>query len=328
MPRPLTAAGARRSRAAIAVLRELRTALALVADDATARELATRSSSDVILESPLADWLYGSWWAAPSGAVDVDDDGSARGAMRRIAALEAARRRGAGTSPGWLVLAATPKTVMVAPIATAIPPVPLRPLTAQVDRVVDSSRPGTAPAPGDLVALARGESLWDRDQGWWWAHGADDGTVPGDPLDRWYVHARGPAHAAALVRVMIPAFDEVGARYSIKCLPGPHGYGRADALVAYTPRPLTPRVGAALRRRASAIAAHVAAGVVPTTRRVLPGISCAQDPSTGESFGQLRTAQVAALTAIAGLDPVDDDTMAAAAARVGIDLDHPERARA
>ena len=296
----------RASRAAIATatrtLGELRRALALVADEPAARTLAANASTEVIIESPLADWLYAHWWAAPTGDIESNEDDSVRTAMRRVAALEESRRRAAGVSPRWLVLAGTARTVAVVPLEGSVPSSPLRPLHTTVDRVVGSSRPGTMPAPGDLVDLARGVSQWDQDHGWWWAHGADDGSVPADPLDRWYVHALGPAHAAHLMRELIPAFVESGAQYSIKCLPGAEGYGRADALVAYTPRPLTGRIAARLRQRAAMIAPHVAPAVVPTTRRILPGISCAQDPDSGDSFGQVRTAQVAALSVILGFE--------------------------
>ncbi|MFC0198771.1 T3SS effector HopA1 family protein, partial [Microbacterium arthrosphaerae] len=192
-----------------------------------------------------------------------------------------------------------------------------------VRRVVGSSRPGRPPAPGDLVSISRGASGWDRDTGWWWAHSGD--TVPDGALDRWYVHARSPEDSAALLAPLMSAFDEAGSAFSLKCLPSAAGYGRPDAFVVYTPRVVRGRLATGLRRRAREIAPRVAASVPPTTRRIVPGIGMSEDPSDGTSFGQLRTAQVAAI-AVATMTDAATPALRVAAGAAGIDLAQPWRA--
>ncbi len=333
MPRTMRTAGAaaastaRGERTAQGTLRELGGALAAIESSAEARGLRAAAAAAVEIESPLAEWLYANWWVvdtAASSARTPERALPAPGAFPRVGLFEAARRRAAGTSPGWIVLAVSEALITV--VATRHPvPAPQGRVRIDADRVVASSRPGTAPAPGDLVTIAHGSSGWDRESGWWWAHSADG--VPDGVLDRWYVHARTPEDAAALLGPLLSAFAEAGSAFSLKCLPADAGYGRPDALVAYTPRPLRARIGAALRCRGSEIAPHVTASAPPTTRRIMPGIGMSEDPDDGTSFGQRRTAQVAALAAIVGPDAAPD-AMREAAAAVGIDVTRPWEVRA
>jgi|GEM_PF-4988272 len=329
MPRTLTSdlpavpAPVRGERTAVATLQELRRALALVdaSDDARALRAATVARAEI--DSPLADWLYANWWTVQTHAPS-----SSAGALLpppehpRIGLLEAMRRRAAGTSDGWIVLAVGDATVTV--VASRRPScAPPGRARIAADRVVSSSRPGTAAAPGDLVTIARGSSGWDRESGWWWAHSGEG--VPDGPLDRWYAAARSPEDSAALLSPLIAAFAEAGSAFSLKCLPAPAGYGRPDALVAYTPRTARARVAAAVRSRAREIAPHVTTAIPPTTRRITVGIGMSEDPDDGSSFGQLRTAQVAAIAAITATDAATDRLREAAGA-VGLDVARPWKA--
>lgn len=299
-----------------ATISEIRRALRLVEESREARALRASQPREVSLETPLADWLYAHWWT--DGREPV---AAAEWTQPRVGRLEAARRRASGTTPEWIVLAAGADALTVVP-RLPVAGAPAHRIRVSPDRVVGSSRPGAIPAPGDLVDLARGSSRWDRDTGWWWAHTSDDEAVPEGVLDRWYVHARTPDDAAALLAPLLTAFAEAGAAASLKCLPAAAGYGRPDALVAYAPRPLSRRIATALRRRADAIAPYVGRVVAPTTRCILPGIGFAEDPDDGSSFGQRRTAQVAALAARSSADALTADDVAA----VGIDPAQPWRA--
>lgn len=332
MPRTMTSEGSaeasasRGERTAAATLRELGRVLALVEASDEARALRADAPTGVEIESPLAEWLYANWWtgeardavAPPARALVAPPT------FPRVGLLETMRRRTAGTSAAWIVLAVSEATVTVVasrPPSSA-PPGHLRIAT---DRIVSSSRPGCTPAPGDLVTIARGSSGWDQASGWWWAHSGEG--VPDGLLDRWYAHARSPEESAALLPPLMGAFADAGSAFSLKCLPTPAGYGRPDALVVYTPRPARARVAASLRRRARDIVPHVEASIPPTTRRIAAGIGMSEDPADGTSFGQQRTAQVAAIAALMTDTDAAPHRLRAAASTVGLDVTRPWKAR-
>ncbi|MDR7183283.1 hypothetical protein J2X85_000306 [Microbacterium trichothecenolyticum] len=332
MPRTMTSAAAaeaavaRGERAAEATLRELSRALALIEGSDDARALRADAPTGVEIESPLAEWLYANWWTAESGGATTPPEGTlvAPPAIPRVGLFEAMRRRAAGTSDAWIVLAVGDGTVTVVAFR---PPSSASPGHVRIatDRIVSSSRPGCRPAPGDLVTITRGSSGWDRASGWWWTHSGEG--VPEGPLDRWYTHSRSPEDSAALLPPLMGAFSDAGSAFSLKCLPGPAGYGRPDALVAYTPRVVRARVAAALRRRATDLAPHVDASIPPTTRRIARGIAMSEDPADGTSFGQLRTAQVAAIAALTAHTDAAPHRLREAAAAVGLDVTRPWKAR-
>lgn len=307
-----------------ATLRELRRAMALVDASDEARTLRALAPREVEIESPLAEWLYAHWWATAPEPVAHESAHTltAPEAIARVGLLETARRRAAGITTGWIVLAVSDDWLTA--VASRRPvAAPARHVRIAADRVVASSRPGHVPAPGDLVTVANGSSGWDRGAGWWWAHSGDG--IPDGPLDRWYVHSPSAEASARLLAPLLAAFAAAGSGFSLKCLPASAGHGRPDALVAYTPRPLRARVGAELRRRRREIEPLVHASVPPTTRRVTVGIGLSEDPGDGTSFGQRRTAQVAAIAARVSTDASEHDVREASGA-VGIDVAHPWKA--
>ncbi|KJL44971.1 T3SS effector HopA1 family protein [Microbacterium trichothecenolyticum] len=332
MPRTMTsvaaagAAVARGERIPEATLRALSRALALVEGAKEARGLRAGAPTGVEIESPLAEWLYANWWTGPAGDAPTPSERTlgAPAAFPRVGLFEAMRRRAAGTSEAWIVLAVRDgtATVVASRPPSSAPPGHVR---IAIDRVVSSSRPGCHPAPGDLVTITRGSSGWDRGSGWWWAHSGEG--VPDGPLDRWYTHSRSPEDSAALLPALMGAFADAGSAFSLKCLPAPAGYGRPDALVVYTPRVVRARVAAALRRQAMDIAPHVDASIPPTTRRIARGIGMSEDPADGTSFGQLRTAQVAAIAAMTAHTDAAPHRLREAAGTVGLDVTRPWRAR-
>jgi len=311
---------------AVEALADVRRALDLIAGDDQARGLLARTDADPDPEGDLAGWLYGRWWCGPdaqSEPAPANPSAAARGAAR----LEAARRAGAPTSAGWLVLAAA-GDILVAARATGR-------LRTVADAVVGSSRPGLPPRPGDLVTLQHGSSSLDPSGAWWWAHAERPEDLADVALDRWYVHVRDLAGASAVVPLLLQVAVEAGCPLSLKCPPVAQGYGRRDALVAYLPRQHASRAETALRRRAERFGPLLAPDVPPCTRRLVPGISQAEDPgprraasqsSESEiSYGQLRCSQVAALAARLEGRPVSDRSLTAALAQLGLDVDAVEK---
>ncbi|GAA3692850.1 hypothetical protein GCM10022204_05550 [Microlunatus aurantiacus] len=313
-------------------LAEIRAGLALVAADAEARRLRAETRTLADPDGALAGWLYGRWWcgltepaawpgAAERAAHPAEDD-PARGAAR----LEEARRTVAPTSDGWLVLAAAGQDLVA---ASLVEPDHHR-LRTVVEAVTASSRPGCPPRPGDLVSLQHGSAGLDPSGSWWWAHAGRPEDTAEVPLDRWYLHARDLASAAAAVPLLLELAAAVGCALSLKCPPTAYGYGRRDALVAYLPSAAAPTAEPALRRRADRLLPLLSPEVPPCTRRLLPGVATAQDPgasgaATPVSYGQLRCAQLAAVAArFAGRDP-SDEALTTALADLGADVAAIER---
>ncbi|HYI52583.1 MAG TPA: T3SS effector HopA1 family protein [Microlunatus sp.] len=311
-------------------LADVRAALALIAADPQARRLLADADADhPDPDGPLADWLYRRWWCGPGvgpGEPTPIGPGSAgRGAAR----LEAARRTGAPISAGWLVLAAAGDVLVAASLGDRGGPgsgAPTARIRSAPDAVVESSRPGRPPRPGDLVTLQRGSSGLDPSKAWWWAHAGRPEDLAGVALDRWYVHVRDLGTACAVVPLLLDVAAEVGCPLSLKCPPVEHGYGRRDALVAYLPRSDGSRAEGALRRRSGRLRALLVPEVPPCTRQLVPGVGQAQDPGAGSteaavSYGQLRCAQVATLAARLSAAPVSDRALAAALLDLGVDVD-------
>ena len=301
-------------------LTDIRGALDLIAGDDRARGLLARTDADPDPEGDLAGWLYGRWWCGPDARCEPApaDPTPGLNAARGAARLEAARRTGAPTSAGWLVLGAAADVLVAARAAGRI--------RTAVDAVVGSSRPGRSPRPGDLVTLQHGSSSLDPSGAWWWAHADRPEDLADLPLDRWYVHVRDLAGASAVVPVLLQVAAEAGCALSLKCPPVAQGYGRRDALVAYLPRQHASRAEAALRRRGDRFGALLAPDVPPCTRRLVPGIAQAEDPDhAGISYGQLRCSQVAALAARLEGRPVSDRSLTAALAELGLDVHAVEK---
>jgi hypothetical protein len=339
-------------------LGQVRAALMLIATDPYARGLLSTTGTAPSTTPGLTDWLYAHWWCGPGLRADAepapgDPAAPARGAAR----LETARRTVATRSSGWLVLAALGGLLVAARVAPGTDDGPAahpdRRIRTTTDAVVASSRPGLPPRPGDLVTLRLGGAGLDPTGSWWWAYSSRPEVDTDAPLDRWYVHARDLTAATALVPLLLAAALEAGCEVSLKCPPTEAGYGRRDALVVYLPRASAAAAEAALQRYADTIDPLVEPDVPPLTRPLLPGVARAEDPGPGAphlpeaadagpaprgdttekagiSYGQLRCSQVAAVAArLVATGPdlvqVDDATLTAELALVGVDVDAAER---
>lgn len=317
-------------------LAEVRAGMALIAADTEARGLRAETRTIPDPDGPLAGWLYGRWWCGltepapspgtPAGAARRTDDDPALGAAR----LETARRTVAPISDGWLVLAAAGEDLLAASLVEP----DRRRVRTVVEAVAASSRPGCAPRPGDLVSLQQGSAGLDPTGSWWWAHAGRPEDTAVVPLDRWYLHARDLASAAATVPLLLELAADAGCPLSLKCPPTAPGYGRRDALVAYLPSETSASAEAALLRRADRLLPLLAPEVPPCTRRLLPGVATAQDPGPGDpgtdghgpfSYGQLRCGQVAAVAARFGDERPTDEALTDALAALGADVAAIER---
>lgn len=303
---------------AIESVAALQAARDLVAHDAEAAALAEHEPEEPSVDSPLASWLYARWWAGFSAPPGPEKPLGG--------ALEAARRSVARLEPGFLVLAADDRRLVAARVQAGPGAAVVR---RGADAVVGSSRPGMPARPGDLVTLVGGSGGPDPDGAWWWAH-TGDGIGP-EHLARLYLHVR-PEGATRAVAATVGVAEASGVFVSLKCPARVSGFGRRDAMVVYLDRDDLPRWEKASGPWLQILEPLVHPGCPPLTRRIAAGVSTAQDPGGGLSYGQVRCAQIAALVSrlrrdrepLAGLAAQEAISLLA---EVGIDAAHPEEVR-
>lgn len=114
--------------------------------------------------------------------------------------------------------------------------------------------------------------------------------------------------------------------FRIKCFNQPRLFDRADALVLYIEKRYFSFVARGLKTLAAQGAFHLRAGVPLFTKQLIPGIGIAEDPGTGQSFGQQRTRCLAeALLRASDLGCLDNDQVLTQIrnrfGEAGVDLD-------
>lgn len=226
-----------------------------------------------------ADVLYRDWYAVRSPHVVPRDRWAAPVAGTARASHAAAPR---WSSDEFEVVATGIAGVVV--VATSAG----RRALCRGEYVTSRGRAGFPPRQGDRVRTI------DRigavvHEGWWrtWGSGWDPRAVPG-PLVRVYLR---PAAGAVgrLVRAVTSALAEAD-EWLLKVAVGPDQLERPDACVTYLAGPS--------RDRLRVVVADAAGGLTageppPLTERLGAGIGWAEDPGTGESFGEVRCSAVA-----------------------------------
>lgn len=268
-------------------LSDLNAALDLVHADPEAQQLLNATAPDPAIDAPLAVWLYGRWWvgAHPRNL-------AVAGGRPQFAALEVGRRLAADIERDFIVLAADDTRVVA---ACALPGAGSRIVQRAADAVVGSSRPGQPARPGDLVDLVAGSSMVDPEGVWWWAH-STEAVATQELMSRFYVNVAAESAPAAVGATMRLAGDS-GVPLSLKCPVDPAGYARSDAMVVYWPRAAAGALAPHLPSWLAELEPWVGVQTPPLTRQLAHGVSTAEDPGGGISYGQLRCAQVAAALA-------------------------------
>ena len=140
---------------------------------------------------------------------------------------------------------------------------------------------------------------------------------------RVYVSARATA-AAETIAALTAALDGAGVPWGLKAPPRADGYGRRDAVVANVARTDWPRLAPALVTAHGELAPLLGPEGPPLAKPLLPGLSVAEDPGAGRSYGEVRCALLAdALLAgaLAAPDPVA--ALARALEAAGVDPARP-----
>lgn len=154
--------------------------------------------------------------------------------------------------------------------------------------------PGYTPPPGQRIDIPMPNQSVTAQAGYFHAFGETPASAADEgELARLYFNVAAE-QAPALLHLLTLGLNRYFIPFSLKCPSSPALYDRVDTLVLYPPRRYLPLVLEVLDEAVSVLAPLLRSGEPLFTRRLLPGLGGADDPGTGESFGQSRCRQVAA----------------------------------
>ena len=234
----------------------------------------------------LADHLYVAWYLG--GNVDRPEasPGSRSPASENlVGALRAADAATGQWEDGWSVAAVSSKG-RVGVVRDG-----RRRVLHRVD-VLPVAGPCLPPVPGTAVRVTARRDHADPG-GFWFTFGGDwDETAPPVGVVRYYWNAPTPA-LPALVGAITSALQGAGVSYGLKAVSVP-GAVRPDSAVLYVRRAAAGSLRPVLMAVHRQVAGLLAESTPPLALRLRPGLAVAEDPETGESFGQHRCRLVAA----------------------------------
>lgn len=141
-------------------------------------------------------------------------------------------------------------------------------------------------SPGTEVSVTLPPELLRLSPGFYMALGDEELDFE-QPIVRHYWHLTSSG-GAALIATATRALNEAGLPFRLKVLLDPGGYLRCDAGVLYTPRRLQGEVSDLLPSLRAAVAGHLREGTPALTKPLGEGLSVAEDPADGDSFGMNR----------------------------------------
>lgn len=156
--------------------------------------------------------------------------------------------------------------------------------------------PEAAARPGDRGRVFIPKEYRQLVPGFYMATGDADDDMEGAATVRvyWNVTARG---AVSLVAQLTRALNDARIPFRFKTHSDPRNYGRADSAVLYLRRELYDAAAPLLEGVASALRGQLTAAVPRFAKELAPGVSIAEDPGDGSSFGQHRSRLLAAALA-------------------------------
>lgn len=260
----------------------------------------------------LAEALYRRWYlglddtgGAPPPAVGIPSAAD----VNLLDALRAAHVDTGGWREGWTVLAVSSRgRILAGRVGHA----------GTTDRVfsrvdvLSYARPCLPPRVGEAVRVTARRDYVDEEGGFWFAAGGRwDETVIPPGLVRMYWHVTRTG-APALVHHLTRALADEGVPHSVKVARGDPPVDRPDAAVLYVEEAFADGALRAGARTWACVGGQLRPGVPRLTLELAPGVGLAEDPGTGESFGQHRCAVVgAALEGPAGSGRAVEESAAA-----------------
>jgi len=149
--------------------------------------------------------------------------------------------------------------------------------------------PGARPRAGAQISIFYPRESTSLQSGFYYCFGEtpeDESFALG--LVRFYWNV-GLAGAPELVRALSARLNAFQVPFRFKCSVMPTQYDRTDVAVVYLAKRLFPFVADLLQEVHAAVRPHLGPEVPFFTWRLAPGIGVAEDPGTGESFGQHRS---------------------------------------
>lgn len=262
----------------------------------------------------LADLLYATWYARAGVATASVPAGFP---SDLVAVLRAAHGASQRWEEGWIVQRVGPAAMVAVARAGE------HRLLYRSDYVA-AARPGLQARIGDQVLATSRRDEVDPDGSWWRTRGRSwsDATPPLDLIRLyWSVQL---AQLPRLVGLLTELLDQVEDPWMLKCAVDPAVHARADSVVLYLSREQVESLTDEIDAIRSGIQSNARATRPPFALAVGPGLAVAEDPGTGESFGQHRCRLVAEAVIEGGGDLAR--VTAAVVARFsadGIDPDRP-----
>jgi len=283
---------------------------------------AAPAGEDAPLENALTAVLYMLAYTAVYRGGPADAPGARvtpdAGFTARLAAANPTTTR---WEPGWRVfglLAGGAVSVNKGEVSMA----------AQPGQYAFAPGAGRLPAVGDVVELLAPRESLVVQPGMYYAFGDTLGSdYDFAAISRLYFNV--PAQNAPwLLRTLGALLNRHQVPYRMKCSVDPAHFGRTDGFVLYVARRFVPVILRLIAPLAGEIERHLQPGTPLFSKPLLRGMGAADDPGTGESFGQSRCRLVAA-GAIdawrAGAAEVDArrEAVASRFRRAGLSLDAP-----
>lgn len=244
-------------------------------------------------EDDLAEALYRRWYLGIDGTGGTPPPAVGIPSAADVNLLDALRAAHADTGrwlEGWTVRAVSSRGRVLAG-----PPGPAGGRERVLHRVdvLPHARPCLPPRPGDPVRVTARRDYVDEDGGFWFAAGGtwDETVIPPD-LVRMYWHVTRTG-APALVHHLTRALGDEGVPHSLKVTCGEPPVDRPDAAVLYVEDAFADGALRACARAWPCVAAHLRPGVPRLALELASGVALAEDPGTGDSFGQHRCGVVA-----------------------------------
>ena len=148
--------------------------------------------------------------------------------------------------------------------------------------------PGARPRPGALINLFYPRESTSLQPGFYYCFGeTPEDLADGFGLARAYWNATREG-APRLVRVLSERLNRFHLPFRLKCATLPGEYGRTDVGVLYLSKRHFPFLGELLRDIHPELRPFLGEDVPLFARRFAAGVGIAEDPGTGESFGQHR----------------------------------------
>lgn len=252
--------------------------------DAAARLLSTVTPAP---GEALDDFLYRDWYIRRGELEGTVVETPPVLALNLVGALQAAHHADGRWDRGWTVERVSNRG------RVAVGRQGRQRVLDRIDVLPDDpARAGLPLRPGDRVrASARVDGI-SADGGFWVTFGDGFEDPPSGTCVRYY-WAVGGGDAAAFVDAVTRALGGAGVPYSLKLPVEAAAYGRADAAVLYLPAAVADAATRVLREVHRAVAGMLRAPTPRLAFRLAPGVAVAEDPPTGESFGQHRCRLVA-----------------------------------